>query len=236
MRESPRVLSDPKEPPPWGFSFVWCWGCIRATCLQIAYKQQKTKNPATVLIAGFPLLYLVGRAGVEPTTNGLKEAIRPFCPVPTQGLQTHAPRHRVPYVACPRCLQLRFSYVVGVRRSSPLPRVNQASLPSVNLRTHAIGGLTELNSLSTKSTGRRPGDPPSPATNRGWEPGNLWRLVVKRPSQIDRLCHVGSYVAVSAKTPHPEVVANGLNHTLPEQASGATLAQIANPLGDKIPK
>ena len=29
-------------------------GGIRASCLQIAYKHRKRKNPATVLIAGFP--------------------------------------------------------------------------------------------------------------------------------------------------------------------------------------
>lgn len=44
------------EAAPRGFSFVWCWGCIRATCLQIAYKRWKTKKPTTVLIAGFPYL------------------------------------------------------------------------------------------------------------------------------------------------------------------------------------
>lgn len=30
-------------------------GGIRASCLQIAYKRRKRKNPATKLIAGFPL-------------------------------------------------------------------------------------------------------------------------------------------------------------------------------------
>jgi hypothetical protein len=35
-----------RSPRPWGFSFVWCWGCIWATCLQIAYKQRERKNPA----------------------------------------------------------------------------------------------------------------------------------------------------------------------------------------------
>lgn len=28
------------------FFHVWCWRCICAKCLQMAYKQQKTKNPA----------------------------------------------------------------------------------------------------------------------------------------------------------------------------------------------
>ena len=32
------------KPPPWGFFVAWCWGCIWAKCLQVAYKDHKKRS------------------------------------------------------------------------------------------------------------------------------------------------------------------------------------------------
>ena len=48
------------EAPAVGLFCACRWRCIRATCLQIAYKRRKKKNPATELIAGLPLYWRRG--------------------------------------------------------------------------------------------------------------------------------------------------------------------------------
>ena len=53
------------------FFFLTYWGCIWASCLQIAYSQHENKKPANLLNSRLSFTSLVGRVGLEPTTKGL---------------------------------------------------------------------------------------------------------------------------------------------------------------------